>query len=100
MFLGGLRAWIFGFFGFSPNGKPRASLDSSRPGKSKNGIFGQKIQVFGAFSAISHYLGVPPGVPPSLLLAPLGHLTVLIASVVLHSHFSTTHLKVPPSVTR
>ena len=28
------------------------------------------------FWAISHYLGVPPGVPPSFLLAPLGHLTV------------------------
>ena len=77
MFLGGLRAWIFGFFGFSPNGKPRASLDRTRPGKSKNVIFGKKTLVFQLFWAISHYLGVPPGVPPSLLLAPLGHLTVI-----------------------
>ena len=76
--LGRVGSGFFGIFGFSPNGKPRPWLDSSRPGESKNAIFGQKIQVFGLFLAISHYLGVPPGVPPSLLLAPLGHLTVFI----------------------
>ena len=62
--------------GIAPNGTPRPWLDRSRPGESKDGIFGQNTFVFELFWAISHYLGVPPGVPPSLLLAPLGHLTV------------------------
>ena len=49
--------------GIAPNGKPRPWLDRSRPGKSKNAIFGQKTVVFGLFFAIFYYLGVPPGGP-------------------------------------
>ena len=48
--------------GIAPNGKPRPSLDRSRPGKSKNVIFGKKTVVFKLCLAIFHYLGVPPGV--------------------------------------
>ena len=63
--------WIFGFFGFSPNGKPRPWLDRTRPGKSKNAIFGKKTFVFLSIFGNFPLYGGFPWVPYWPLLAPL-----------------------------
>ena len=63
--------WIF------PKWKTAGMVGQDSAWEVQKRYFPLKKQVFLQFLAISHYLGVPPGVPPSLLLAPLGHLTVL-----------------------